>query len=53
MEVLLLEEGRTYPGEEEALDEVVRLVIEKQGEVRFLKREDLSVAEGLAAIFRY
>ena len=53
VEVLLLEEGRTYPGEEEALDEVVRLVIEKQGEVRFLKREDLSVAEGLAAIFRY
>lgn len=53
MEVLLLEEGQGYPGNEEALDELVRLVLEKQGEVFFLPGAELEMKDGLAAIFRF
>lgn len=53
MEVLLLEEGRAYPEGEEALDELVRLVLGKQGEVFFLPGAELEMKAGLAAIFRF
>ena len=53
VEVLLLEEGRVYPEGEEALDELVRLVLGKQGEVFFLPGAELEMKAGLAAIFRF